>query len=511
MRRFALGFLVIGAAGCGPPADCPRCDSAVIAAVGEPRSLLPPLVEETVGRDVSDLVFERLARLRPGGATTDPAAYLPGLAVRWEEVDPESWRFHLRPGARWHDGRPVRAADVVFSFLAYQDTALRTGAASALVGVAATAGDDSTVVVRFPTAHAELLFEATWHVRIIPRHVWEGLPPAQWALDTAVARLVGSGPYRVTARVPGQSVTLEKADSARAGIGRVIWRFAGDPDAALNLVLSGEADLLESVGDSARVARLAVDTAFRPVAYPSAVYGFLGFNLGPRGPAVLRGRAVRRALTQALDRATVARAVFGPDAVAPPGPMSRTLWIWNDSIAVLPWDTAAAREALSNRRISVDILVPGTSVARRNLAQVIQEQWRRIGVTATITSVDFPVFQERIRTGRFQTFVGAWLDEPSPRGLADQWTADGIGVLNYTHYRSRAFEALLARALSGLEEPAALARIWREAMDTLNADAPAVFLYNPTNVAAVARRLDGVTIDPFSWVSGLPAWTIRER
>jgi ABC-type transport system substrate-binding protein len=55
-------------------------------------------------------------------------------------------------------------------------------------------------------------------------------------------------------------------------------------------------------------------------------------------------------------------------------------------------------------------------------------------------------------------------------------------------------------------------RLWREAMDTLNADAPAVFLYSLANVAAVDRRLKDVEIDPYSWASGLPRWGIaRER
>jgi hypothetical protein len=45
-------------------------------------------------------------------------------------------------------------------------------------------------------------------------------------------------------------------------------------------------------------------------------------------------------------------------------------------------------------------------------------------------------------------------------------------------------------------------------MDTLNADAPAIFLYAPTNAAAVQRRLRNVKIDPFSWASGLPEWQV---
>ena len=43
-------------------------------------------------------------------------------------------------------------------------------------------------------------------------------------------------------------------------------------------------------------------------------------------------------------------------------------------------------------------------------------------------------------------------------------------------------------------------------MDTLNADAPGIFLYAPANIAVVSRRIEGVDINPYSWVSGLPAW-----
>ena len=201
---------------------------------------------------------------------------------------------------------------------------------------------------------------------------------------------------------------------------------------------SHEADLLESIGDSSRVARVRSDPALATIEYPSAVYGFLGFNLAG-GAAPLHVLEVRRA----TDRATAARAVLGPGAVAPSGPMSRILWINDPAIVVTAFDTAAASATLdaagwrragngvrrkSGRPLAVDILVPGTSVARRNLAQVVQEMWRRVGVTATVTSVDFPVFQERLRTGRFESFVGAWLDEPSARSLADQWTGRGIGV-----------------------------------------------------------------------------------
>ena len=90
--------------GCGDRGSCTRCGTLVIAATGEPSSLIPPLVQETVGRDVSDFVFERLAVLAKGGSSVDSKAFTPGLASRWEQTDSVTWRFELRPDAAWHDG-----------------------------------------------------------------------------------------------------------------------------------------------------------------------------------------------------------------------------------------------------------------------------------------------------------------------------------------------------------------------------------------------------------------------
>ncbi len=524
-RSWTAGAFLLALASCGPPRECLRCDTLVIAATAEPAALLPPLVGETVGRDVSDLVFERMMVLRGGRSPADPSAFVPALASRWERVDSTLLRFVLRPGARWHDGTPLTSADVVFSFAAFVDTALGAPAGSALGGrVTASAESDSTVLVRFREADPEQLYDATWHVRVIPKHLWDALPRPRWAEDTALARLVGSGPYRVRDWVKGQSLTLERADrvAESPAIRRVVWRFAGDQDAALNLLLSHEADLLETVGDSTRVARVTSDSSLRALPYPSAVYGFLGFNLAGPATSPLRDREVRRALFQATDRLRAARAVYGSSAAAPPGPMSGVLWLSDDSIRVLPFDTAAAARALAaagwhqlgptrrrqGRELVIDILVPATSVARRNLAQVLQEQWRPLGVRATVTSVDFPVFQERLRTGRFEAFVGAWLDEPSPRGMADQWTQAGVGALNYGKYRRPAFDSLVAAALDAGSVMAAR-RAWREALDTLNADAPAIWLYTPVNVAGAASRIEGLQIDPYSWLSGLTGWRLR--
>ena len=530
--RHAHRFLMFGLAALAGCSDrgrpCERCGTVVVAATGDPSHLLPPLAIETVARDIGDQVYERLADLAPGASPIDSTAYRPALAARWERVDSLTWRFHLRPGARWHDGKPVSAEDVRFSFEAFEDSLIDAPARPYLAGrIGVVVEDSATVLLRFREPSPEQLYDATYHVRVIPSHIWSGRPSADWMNDTTVAHLVGSGPYRVSTWKRGEFVTLV-ADSGGAAlppIRRAVWRFVPDPDAALNLVLSHEADVMETAGTSERAARAGRDTTLRLVAYPSATYGFLGFKIvdqpSRRPHPIFGDAATRRALALAVDRESLARSTFGREAKAPPGPMSQLLWIWDDAIETLPHDTAAATRALdaagwvrsaagmarqrAGRALAFDILVPATSPTRRQLAVALQAMWQAAGAAVTVTAVDFPVFQERLAQGQFDSYIGAWLDEPSPRGLADQWTRAGWSVLNYGHYGSPVFDSLFARA--GRVHQVDTARLlYREAMNTLNADAPAVFLYAPANAAVVSKRLEGVEIDPYSWASGLRRW-----
>ena len=511
-----------------PKPLCTGCGTAVVAAIGEPSSILPPLVYETVGRDIGDLIFERLADLKAGGSPVDSSAFVPRLASRWERLDSLTWQFHLRRDARWQDGRPVTAEDVRFSFDAFSDSVLDAPARLSLVNrIQVQVQDSRTVIIRFAEPSPEQLYDATFHVRVIPAHIWSGVPRESWGADTSSKRIVGSGPYRLRRWKRGQHLVLD-ADTTGARpphIGRLVWRFTGNPDAALNLVLSGDADLLETVGGPQNAIRFEGDTLFELRSYPAAMYGFLAFRVADhqgRAHPLFGNRDLRRALSYGVDRTTVARALFGEASEAPNGPMSQLLWINDRIVSVLPFDTAGASRLLedsgwrrgvsgarmkSGQPLAFDILVPSSSGMRKQAAVMLQESWRRLGARVSVTAVDFPVFQERISKGQFDTYIGAYLDQPSARGLADGWTRAGWAGLNYGRYANPVFDSLLDRA-GRHSDPESAKALYRVALDTLNADAPALFLYAPSTVAAVRRTFGRVRINPYSWISEIPDWIV---
>ena len=83
----------------------------------------------------------------------------------------------MRPGVRWQDGRPITSEDVRFSFEAFSDSALPSAAQAYLAGKVQVVPEDSaTFTVRFAVPSPEQLYDATYHVRVLPSHLWQAVP-----------------------------------------------------------------------------------------------------------------------------------------------------------------------------------------------------------------------------------------------------------------------------------------------------------------------------------------------
>src|SRR5437773_7288635 len=142
MRRRAAAVQVAVAAlaaltacGCRAEWTGEYCGTLVIAGLGEPDILLPPASDDAHADAVDDQVYVKLADLGPSGNTFGDVGFVPELAERWEWDNPRTITFHLNPNARWHDGRPVRAEDVAFSFDVNTDSIVNSRARASLTKV----------------------------------------------------------------------------------------------------------------------------------------------------------------------------------------------------------------------------------------------------------------------------------------------------------------------------------------------------------------------------------------
>lgn len=493
----------------------------VIASPGDADVLLPHAANTNVGRHVADRIFQRLAELSPALDVLDDSSYVPSLARAWQRRDSLTLVFQLDPRARWQDGVPVTARDLAYTFGVYADTLSGSTFAQNVSDIAAVTAEDSfTVAIAFRRAFPEQLYQATYYMRVLPRHLLDTIPPARLASSAFARAPVGVGPYRFARWTAGAEIVLT-ADSGfflgRPHLDRIVWRILPDASTAVSAMLAGEADAIEVVTQRAELDRAAASPDLQLVPYPSPLLMFVMFNL--RRPP-FDDRGLRRALAMATDRATIVQSVFGEYAEVPLGATTRMQWISREAIRQLLLDTAAAAHALDSlgwrpgaggvrrkggRPLRINLLVPNTSQVRQQAAVLLQAQWRRLGVDLQIQVVDFAVLSQRTERGDFEAAFLARTLEASPSGLLGDWSSSA--TINYGAYRSPAFDSLVTAAVAAPSRERA-GPLYRAALEQMNQDVPAIFLASPRNNAVFHRRYENVTIRPDAWLATVGQWRI---
>ena len=533
--RFVLAAALAGvSAGLSPLVLSQDELSSIVIVTGQQgRKPIPTLMDDAqnslANLELADHLFLRLANVGPGLVTAGDRGFVPMLARRWTRRDSLTLVFELDPRARWHDGAPVTSADVVFTYRRARDSSITSRLANVTRRIAAVEADgDQRVVFRFNQVYSEQLYDATFHVGILPAHLLAGLPPTPEAWSAFVARPVGSGPYRWVRREEGQFTELAANHEfflGRPGIERLIVQFAASADARVNLLLAGQADAMDNIPPPVtNLARVEAAPHLRLVQVPSPNLGFLLFN--QRDPAaldrphpVLADRDVRRALILALDRDLLVRAVLGQHGYVPFGPVSAQHWIRHGAPAHSRRDQSTARRLLAGRGwvdrdrdgtrenrdgapLSLRLLVPTSSDIRTRMAVMIQEQLRQVGVDLDLVRLEPAVWLERRFARKFDIDFSSPTMDPSPSGLVHSWSCHGTG--NIGGYCDPGADSLLHRAIAS---PTADRRLWHGFLQRLEDNAPAAFIYAQTFVFGVNRRFRNVSIRPeSSWID-LWRWT----
>lgn len=515
--------------------------TVVVASAAEPASLFPPVALTTQQLAVVDQLFDRLADVGDSLNVVGDVGFRPRLAQRWQWADDSlSISFTLDPRARWHDGRPVTARDVRFTYAVYTDPAVRSPLAPLLANLdSVTAPDSATAVFWYKRRTPQQFFDATYHMYVLPEHLLGRAPRA--ALARAPVGVggepfgrapVGSGRFRFDEWRAAERLAI-RADEGnargRARLDRVVWQFAPDFGSATIALIAGDADFLEALRPET-IGALARNQDVRVVAYPSLDYGFLQFNLragdGSVAPHPLfADRELRRALTFALDRERLVRNVFDSLAAPAVGPVPRALFGAWRRIAQLPHDPARARRTLDSLGwvpgpdgvrtrggvpLAFTILVPTSSTLRERLAVLLQESLRPLGARVEVERVDIGTFVERQRARRFDAALGGWHTDPNPGSIRQTWGTIGArarGGSNFGAYENPVFDRHVTAALEALDPQRSEAE-WLAAYQTIVDDAPAVWLFEPRLAAGAHRRLRLTGLRGDAWWAGLADWSI---
>ena len=495
--------------------------------------MLPPLIAGITDRQVTDLLYDRLADIGDDLNSVGDRGFKPQLAERWEwAADSLSVVFHINPHARWHDGVPVRASDVRFSVNLIKDRALGSPALPLITNIDSVSVRDSvTAVAWFRKRTPAQFYDLVYQVSIVPELVLANTPAAQLREAEAGRRGIGSGRFRLVTWQPGAKIELVADTSnyrGRAKLDRVIFSIAPDFTAAVTRFFAGDADLFELL-KAEQFARFANDTVRRMQRYPTLAYTTLTMNMkdpksaGQAHP-IFGDRTVRRALTMAVDRKAMLRNAFDTAGVPLFGPFPRGVSVADTTLPQIAYDTTKARALLDSagwtvgpdgvrikngRRLEFAISVPNSSALRKQYAVLLQEAFRKVGVSATPDVSDIATFMSKLASRAFDMQVNNYVTDPDVSGFKQSWSTAGIGKdgSNSGSYSNPLVDAMLDSATTTFD-PARTRAYARRAFETLIEDAPGIWLYETPAVMGLDKRIHTAVLRADGYWSHLADWWI---
>ena len=379
----------------------------------------PFLAEEDVSITVAALLFEQLV----GGDVRNGQPAPTGLADSWEVAsDGRTYTFYLDPDAVWHDGTPVTADDVIFSFdaLANPDTgSVYTG--SFVDAVASyRAIDEHTVKVVAVEPLFTFLYDLVAY--IVPKHIWESVPFAEWRNDpgatgTDPLRVVGSGPFKFQEWQQGQSVTLVRNDEYHGKVPHLksyvltVWP---EQTAVVNALLNGEIDA--AALEPSDIAPVQGTPGIVVEHYPTRGFSYYEFNLNDEATTLWQDRQVRQAMMYAIDRESIVNDIWLGYAEAAQGTQPvisyayapdqlRTKYIHDPEkaralLAEAGWTDTDGDGIVDKgaQRLSFELLYISGSPITDQLVAYLQDAWKAIGIDANPRSLEFPAWIEAVTT-----------------------------------------------------------------------------------------------------------------
>lgn len=428
-------------------------DRVLSVAIQDPGTLDPLRVSDPGAALVVRQIFEGLTRWDPIAKEVVPAA-----ARSWTVGEAgRVFTFRLRKNMRFHDGSRVTARDFRFAF----DRIARKSSASDLAytlelvrGFTATNGfgdtkhlsglsspNPRTLVIELKEPYRDFPAVLT-HPSLVP------VPATAVAAKKAwVRRPVGNGPFRLTRRwTPGRPIKLEAWPKGAAAPKLAGLRFVSYPDA-----LASWPDVLEGTIDVAEVPASEIETAetafgsddFKPLL---AGY-YLGLNIDSDQLDDIR---MRKAITRAIRRGTIARDIYGRSLAAPRGIVPPGIPGLNRDVCrqLCDFSPKAARRLVrrlprDQRTVTLDYT---KEPPHRRVARSVAGDLRAAGLEVDVNGYRFPAFLRRLSDASQSLYRLGWIAEyPVADGfLTPLFASDSLD--NHSGLESPTVDRLLARA-----------------------------------------------------------------
>jgi len=467
--------------------------------IGNPQFINPLLAISDADRDLSTLTYAGLMGLSGDGTL------MPVLAEDYAMSDDgKTYTFTLRKDAKFTDGSPVTAADVVFTVRKAQDPGLKSPEYANWSGVNVVAVDSGTV--RFTLAKPYAPFLELTTLGILPSRLWQNISDTEFPFSALQTNPVGSGPFKiagVSRNASGliQSVSLTQNPYyvlGRPYLNGIQFKFYSNAEDLSRALVSGD---IESAYGIPKEGAMTAPYA--------RVFGVF-FN--PNDNQIFTRAEVRKALSLAIDRHEIVNSVLGGYATpimgpVPPGqgveqvPVPHVDHVaagaavltsagWSYDGATRAWVNTKAKQTLGTLTIRTSN-VPEL----KNVATAVKSDWEKLGISVDIELYEpGDLSQNVIRPRKYGALLYGMVigRDQDLYAFWDSQERNDPG-LNIALYVNKTVDALLENART-TANPQTRANDLQKIEDIVAADYPAAFLYAPNFIYALPEALHGVEL-----------------
>jgi len=475
--------------------DVAPADTVTVAIDKGPDNLDPRIGTNSESERIDQLLFNSLVRRGP------QLEILPDLATHWEVPDPTTYRFHLRPGVRFHNGQTLTSQDVRYTLESLLDgsiTSSKTSTYRVIAGIETP--DDQTIVFHLKEPYASFLWNLTnGAIGIVPR----GSKPDFYKHP------VGTGPFRFVSNSQEEEVVLE-ANSGYFGetpsVRRVRFRVIPDATTRALEMRKGSVDVAQNVLSPDFVEVLRTQPHLRLAVTPGTNYGYIGFNLTD---PILQDKRVRKAIALAINREEIARYYWRDLVSLASDLLPPNHWAYEKEVVAYAYNPEEAMRLLDGAGLSdPDGTGPktrfrltfktSTEESSRQVAAIIQQQLSRVGISVDLRSNEFGTFYGDIVRGNFQMFTLRWVGGNNDPDLFERvfhsQQAPPKGW-NRGRYNNSRIDELTEQARKEPDQEKRKA-LYSEIQKILAEDVPYVSLWYFKNVCLYSQRISNMTLSP---------------
>jgi len=413
----------------------------------------------------------------------EDASVTPALAEKWEKVNDLTWKITLNKGMTFHNGEPINAQAVKFSFDRIKSSELKSphkGKLSAFSEIIVI--DDLTFTINTLTSYAPGLYMLAYYLPIVPPKYIEEVGDSKYNTNP-----VGSGPYKLVKWAKGDSITLESYDGyygTRPAYDKIIFKTVPEESSRVAALVTGEADVVSGIPVHKRKQIEKSGKAY--LTSQMGVMPYLGLNTYT---APFDDVRVRQAVNHAIDRDLINKALFDGKAIIANGAISPRTFGSSPDLKPYAFDLEKAKALLTEAGypdgIEVRLAYPTYMSQIQEQAEAISAGLGKAGIKVTLEPFERAVMWERYKGKKHQMYIYWWDDAPEPdRYMYSLFHSESRDY----YYKNTDADKLLDLGRTKLDR-AERAKIYGELDQMLYKDSPWAFLYIIPEVFGVANNV----------------------